>query len=226
MRRVRRARHSGAISRSEFLRLLGVSGVALALGETPGSGSEGVIAHGSARCHLSPNVLLLGRPNVFRAHVSGLANAPDRASCMGIDGVAMARGVAAYEFAGIVPRTSNPVAGLTSVVVEGSGFRAEAPAMLLRPEECLIYRASVRGRKACRACRDHAANVVFVSEAAADTGRPHPRCRCPIVSEKTSWEFYARAFWPTGPGAGVFHDRRWGWPAAIPTGLTVSRPRG
>jgi hypothetical protein len=224
-------RHRRAISRSEFLRLLGVSGVALAFGETTASGALESLTPGAVHCRLTPNVLLVGRRNVFRAEVFGLEApglnaAPARASCMTLDGAATARGATTFQFDGIVPSASEPVAGITSVVVEGRGWQAEAPAMLLRPEQCLIYRTSVRGRKACRSCRDHAANIIYASEEAAEAGRPHARCACPIVSEKTSWEFYARAFWPTAPGAGVFHDRRWGWPAAIPTGLTVSGPRG
>ncbi len=219
-------RHRDNISRSEFLRLLGVSGVALALGDTTASGVEN--AARSTSCSLTPNVLLVGRRNVFRAELSGVATARTRASCVGLDGTFAhtARGKTTFEFDGVVPPATAPVAGITSVAVEGPGVRGRAPVMLLRPEECLIYRTSVRGRKACRACRDHAANMVYVSEEAADVGRPHPRCDCPIVSEKVSWEHYARAFWPTGPGTGVSHDRRWDWPAAIPSGLTVSGPRG
>ena len=224
MRRMESVRHSGAISRSEFLRLLGVSGVALALGDTTVSGATRGADPGAVACRLTPNVLLVGRHNVFRAEVLGLAHAPTSASCLALEGAATERGSASFEFDGIVSATSTT--GTTNVVIEGAGFQAEAPAMLVRPEECLVYRTSVRGRTACRSCRDHAVNIVFVSQEAADAGRPHARCRCPIVSEKVSWEFYARAFWPTGPGAGVLHDRRWGWPAAVPAGLTVSGPRG
>lgn len=219
-------RHREPISRSEFLRLLGMSGVAMALGGAAAPGRA--LTPGETPCRLTPNVLLVGRRNVFHAEVSGFGAAPARASCSGLEGVRAEtpRGVAAFEFDGLVSLPVDAAAGIASVAVEGVGFRGQASAMLLRPEECLIYRTSVRGRKACRACRDHAANMVYAYEAAADAGRPHPRCGCPIVSEKTSWEFYARAFWPTGPGAGVSHDRRWGWPAAIPPALTVSRPRG
>ena len=164
MRRMRRDLHSRAISRSEFLRLLGVSGMALAIGETPTHGAPQAISREATRCQLTPNVLLVGRRNAFRAEVSGLADLPSNASCIGLDGTATARGEATFDFDGVVPPLSEPVAGITSVVVEGPGFRAEAPAMLLRPEQCLIYRTSVRGRTACRPCRDHAANGLFVSE--------------------------------------------------------------
>jgi hypothetical protein len=214
------------ISRSEFLRLLGISGVAFALGETTASGSPTDV-----RCQLTPNVLLVGRRNVFRAHVSGLGDASSGASCMGLQsaGGLAVRGEATFDFDGVAQPTLEAAAGITRVAVDGPDFRGHAPVMLVRPEACLIYRTSVRGRKACPRCRDHAATVVYVSQQAAEEARCHPRCRCPVVSEKVHWEFFARAFWPTGPGAGVLHDRRWGWPAQAPVGLalqTVSGPRG
>ena len=214
------------ISRSEFLRLLGISGVAFALGETTASGTPGDV-----RCQLTPNVLLAGRRNAFRARVSGIDGTALDASCMGLRGVGRAsgRGEVTLDFDGVVRPSLDAAVAITRVAIDGPDFRGHAPAMLLRPEECLIYRTSVRGRKACRACRDHAANVVYASRDAAEAGRCHSRCRCPIVSEKVNWEVFARAFWPTGPGAGVRHDRRWGWPAPEPPGLAlqpVSGPRG
>jgi hypothetical protein len=44
------------------------------------------------------------------------------------------------------------------------------------------------------------------------------------VEEKIGWQDYVKAFWPDGPGGGVFYDKRWGWPPSSPIGLDLEYP--
>jgi hypothetical protein len=43
------------------------------------------------------------------------------------------------------------------------------------------YRLKAGPHCSCKACHHHAANRLFATRAAADTGRAHPGCRCTIV---------------------------------------------
>lgn len=70
----------------------------------------------------------------------------------------------------------------------------------------------------CRACRLHAANKVFATEAAALAGRAHPGCRCTPVAVATTAASYTRLF----TGANSVDRRSPGITAALAAAGTPS----
>lgn len=67
-----------------------------------------------------------------------------------------------------------------------------APQALAAPPGTTVYfldpcgGPSEGGRCSCRACESHAANKIFLTAAAADSGRAHPHCNCAIVSKQVT----------------------------------------
>lgn len=65
-----------------------------------------------------------------------------------------------------------------------------------------------KGAAGCRACRRHARNKIFVSQAAADGGRAHRGCNCRIVRASLPETTYVQLFGPVGNTDRDVVDRR------------------
>jgi hypothetical protein len=82
------------------------------------------------------------------------------------------------------------VAGLTGC---GSGSPAPAPAGPIEGSGFVAYRFSTRGKRASKAAKAHAANKLFSSAAAAESGRAHPGDNSDIVTidvSEATWKAY------------------------------------
>jgi hypothetical protein len=73
---------------------------------------------------------------------------------------------------------------------------------------------SACGCRGCASCRSHAANKLFASAAAADSGRAHPFCRCLVVPLVRIEERVYNALFVDG-GARPSVDRRYQWVQAV-----------
>ena len=125
----------------------------------------------------------------------------------------------------ITKREFLKILGISSTSLFASGLLADElqaksdgldNAAIKEAAQTTIYHTSTRGRKSCRACRNHAVNRMYRSREAADQNRAHPGCNCRIVEEQISWQNYVKAFWPDSPGGEIVYDRRWGWPPPTP----------
>lgn len=86
------------------------------------------------------------------------------------------------------------------------GFAAllPGPALAARRKKKVVFRLSSHGRRCCGACKAHAANRFYRTEAAADADRAHAGCNCAIVSQRIKRRLAKRYF----KRADVF-DLRW-----------------
>jgi len=50
----------------------------------------------------------------------------------------------------------------------------------LDPDKVVAYKLSRRGHQSCNACKQHAQNKLFLTQAAADANRAHAGCNCRI----------------------------------------------
>ena len=124
----------------------------------------------------------------------------------------------------ITKRNFLKILGLSSTSFLGT-FPGFDTVSILDSGRCYVYHISSRKRRACNACKSHAANRIYPSRDLADLNRPHSGCNCRIVKEEIGWQNYAKAFWHSSRGGSVVYDRRWGWPPPFPPGLNLeNRP--
>jgi hypothetical protein len=118
----------------------------------------------------------------------------------------------------ITKRNFLKILGLSSTSLLGTfpGFDAVST---LNSGPCYVYHTSSRKRRACNACKSHAANRIYPSRDLADLNRAHPGCNCRIVKEEIGWQDYVKAFWHSSRGGAAVYDRRWGWPPPSPPGF-------
>ena len=69
-----------------------------------------------------------------------------------------------------------------------------------------VWRLSTHGRRACGACKAHAANLYFRAPAFAERTRAHVGCNCPVLKQRIAKEDYDGYF----PDGAVIYDNRSG----------------
>lgn len=73
-----------------------------------------------------------------------------------------------------------------------------------RAKKKVVYRLSSRGHHACKACKAHAANRFYKTQAAAEADRAHAGCGCKIVEQRIKPRLVKRYF-----KRGDVYDLRW-----------------
>lgn len=95
---------------------------------------------------------------------------------------------------------------------DGTPFEGSDTVAVIGASKGVIYHTSTRKRKSCNACKSHASNKIFASREAANINRAHRGCNCGIVKEEIKWQYYIGAFGQTNKGGTAVYDKRWGWP--------------
>ena len=228
------------ITRSEFLRLFGLSSVSLL---ASGSLADEILA--GVHSDTIP-VKTLIRPNAFpSAHItpfSSIVTLPEGYKAADVD-LSSVRCEGIHASGSILHPDGRTIAILydesslrndlcgfptqftvTGQLADGSGFEGTDAVALIEADRCVVYHTSSRRRRSCGACKSHAANRIYFSGQVAEADRAHPGCNCRVVEEQIGWEDYMKAFWPDSRGEKAVYDKRWGWPPPSPAGLHLEYP--